>query len=69
MGYMTTDSEGNILAAGTQKLSALFPNNSTFQPATLDEFGDWVMPKVFRPSDLDLPDIEIEEPEIEPLTE
>lgn len=55
MGYVVTDSVGKKLAAGTQKLSALFPNNSTFQPATVDENGEWVMPKVFHPSDLDMP--------------
>lgn len=60
MGYVVKNEiTGEILAAGTQKLSVLFPNNSTFQPATIDENGEWVMPKVFHPSDLDLP---IEEP-------
>lgn len=60
MGYVVkNETTGEILAAGTQKLSVLFPNNSTFQPATIDENGEWVMPKVFHPSDLDLP---IEEP-------
>lgn len=63
MGYVVTDKAGNKLAAGTQKLSVLFPNNSTFQSATVDENGEWVMPKVFHPSDLDLPQEEPTEPE------
>ena len=72
MGYVTMqkNAEGKFepVAAGTNKLSALFPNNSTFQPATLDEFGEWIQPKVFHPSDLDLPIEEpIEEEEYQPL--
>jgi len=60
MGYVVKNkTTGELVAAGTQKLSVLFPNNSTFQPATIDENGELVMPKVFHPSDLDLP---IEEP-------
>ena len=50
MGYVTKDKSGNILAAGTQKLSALFPNNSTFAPALANEFGEFETPKVFMPS-------------------
>lgn len=65
MGYVVTDNAGNKLAAGTQKLSVLFPNNSTFQPATLDENGEWVMPKVFHPSDLDMPIEQPSEPDDE----
>ena len=63
MGYVTKDAQGNILAAGTNKLSALFPNNSTFQPAALSLDDEWVAPKVFHPSDLDLPIEEPTEPE------
>lgn len=64
MGYVVRDEQTKeIVAAGTQKLSALFPNNSTFQPATTDENGEWVQPKVFHPSDLDLPVEEPQEPE------
>ena len=73
MGYVVTDKDGNKVVAGTQKLSVLFPNNSTFQPATVDENGEWVMPKVFHPADLDIPieeptedvEINIPEPEVE----
>lgn len=50
MGYVTKDKSGNILAAGTQKLSALFPNNSTFAPALANEFGEFETPKVFVPN-------------------
>ena len=63
MGYVTTDSAGNVIASGYKKLSALFDEGSMTQPATLDEFGDWVMPKVFHPSDLDMPTEEPTEPE------
>lgn len=79
MGYMTTDSAGNIMTdaegnamVGTQKLSVLFPNNrgeNAFTPAMLGLDDEWTPKPMFRPSDLDLPDIEIEETEIEPLTE
>lgn len=83
LGYVTKDSAGNIVAAGTRSLIDLLTDNSTFQPASLDENGEWVMPRVFHPSDLDLPTEEptepeeyqplpvypIVEPEIEPLTE
>ena len=66
MGYVVTDQASmggvNVLACGTRRLSELFPDNSLTQPAKLDENGEWVMPKVFHPSDLDLP---VEEP-IEP---
>lgn len=64
MGYVTSDSDGNPLASGFKRLSALFDEGTMTQPATLDEFGEWSMPKVFHPSDLDLP-IE-EEPTEEP---
>lgn len=64
MGYVTSDSDGNPLASGFKRLSALFDEGTMTQPATLDENGEWVMPKVFHPSDLDLP-IE-EEPTEEP---
>jgi hypothetical protein len=64
MGYVVKHkTTGELLAAGTQKLSVLFPNNSTFQPATVDENGEYVQPKVFHPSDLDLPIEEPTEPE------
>lgn len=75
MGYVVKNkTTGELVAAGTQKLSVLFPNNSTFEPATIDENGEWVMPKVFHPSDLDLSveeptepeDVEIDIPEPEP---
>ena len=83
LGYVTKDSAGNIVAAGTRSLIDLLTDNSTFAPASLDENGEWVMPKVFHPSDLDMPQEEpsepeeyqplpvypIVEPEIEPLTE
>ena len=63
LGYVTKDSAGNIVAAGTRSLIDLLTDNSTFQPASLDENGEWVMPKVFHPSDLDLPVEEPTEPE------
>lgn len=83
MGYVTKDSSGNVVAAGTNKLSALFPNNSGFQPMTMSLDDEWEAPKVFHPSDLDMPQDEptepeeyqplpvypIVEPEIEPFTE
>jgi hypothetical protein len=83
MGYTVTDKSNNVLACGTRRLSELFPDNSLTQPASLDEHGEWVMPKVFHPSDLDMPVEEpsepeeytplpvwpIVEPEIEPVTE
>lgn len=66
LGYVTKDSAGNIVAAGTRSLIDLLTDNSTFAPASLDENGEWVMPKVFHPSDLDLP---VEEPsEVEEYT-
>lgn len=55
LGYVTKDSAGNIVAAGTRSLIDLLTDNSTFAPASLDENGEWVQPKVFHPSDLDLP--------------
>ena len=64
LGYVTKDSAGNVVAAGTRSLIELLTNNSTFAPASLDENGEWVQPKVFHPSDLDLP-VE-EEPTEEP---
>lgn len=63
MGYVVTDNAGTKLACGTRRLSELFPDNSLTQPASLDENGEWVMPKVFHPSDLDLPVEEPSEPE------
>ena len=63
MGYVVTDSAGTKLACGTRRLSELFPDNSLTQPASLDENGDWVIPKVFHPSDLDMPQEEPSEPE------
>ena len=64
LGYVTKDSAGNIVAAGTRSLIDLLTDNSTFAPASLDENGEWVMPKVFHPSDLDMPQEEEEkEPE------
>lgn len=77
MGYVVTDSNGNVLTdaegnamIGTQKLSVLFPNNrgeNAFTPAMLGLDDEWTPKPMFRPSDLDLPDIEIEEPEIEEI--
>lgn len=64
MGYVTSDKDGNPIASGFKRLSALFDEGTMTQPATLDEFGEWTMPKVFHPSDLDLP-VE-EEPTEEP---
>lgn len=75
MGYVVKNkTTGELLAAGTQKLSVLFPNNSTFQPAMLGLDDEYVPPKVFHPSDLDMPieeptapeDVEINIPEPEP---
>ena len=63
MGYTVTDSAGAVLACGTRRLSELFPDNSLTQPASLDENGEWVQPKVFHPADLDLPIEEPTEPE------
>ena len=63
MGYTVTDSAGAVVACGTRRLSELFPDNSLTQPASLDENGEWVMPKVFHPSDLDMPQEEPSEPE------
>ena len=63
LGYVTKDSAGNIVAAGTRSLIELLTNNSTFAPASLDENGEWVMPRVFHPSDLDMPQEEPQEPE------
>ena len=63
LGYVTKDSAGNVVAAGTRSLLELLTNNSTFAPASLDENGEWVMPRVFHPSDLDMPQEEPTEPE------
>lgn len=65
LGYTVTDSAGNVTAAGTRSLLDLLTNNSTFAPATTDENGELVQPKVFHPSDLDLPQEEPTEPETE----
>lgn len=79
IGYIVTDSAGNTVACGTNKLSALFPDNSTTQAATVDADGEWVMPTLFEPNDVKaepsaqsytpLPVYPIVEPEIEELTE
>ena len=75
MGYVVKNkTTGELVAAGTQKLSVLFPNNSTFQPAAMGLDDEYVVPKVFHPADLDLPieeptepeDVEINVPEPEP---
>lgn len=58
LGYVTKDSAGNIVAAGTRSLIDLLTDNSTFAPASLDADGEWVQPTVFHPSDLDLPEEE-----------
>ena len=63
MGYVTKDNAGNPIASGFKRLSALFDEGTMTQPATLDENGEWVQPKVFHPSDLDIP---VEEPIEEP---
>jgi hypothetical protein len=63
MGYVTVDEDGNPVASGYKRLSALFDEGTMTQPASLDENGEWVQPKVFHPSDLDLP---VEEPTEEP---
>ena len=72
MGYVVRDSAGNVMTdaegnamVGTQKLSVLFPNNrgeNAFTPAMLGLDDEWTPKPMFHPSDLDLPDIEIEEP-------
>ena len=72
LGYVTMqkNAEGKYepVAAGTRSLIELLTNNSTFSPASLDENGEWVAPKVFHPSDLDLPVEEpAEEEEYQPL--
>lgn len=63
MGFVTSDKDGNPVASGYKRLSAIFDEGSMTQPATLDEFGEWVQPKVFHPSDLDMPQEEPTEPE------
>ena len=63
LGYVTKDAQGNVVAAGTRSLIELLTNNSTFAPASLNEDGEWVAPKVFHPSDLDMPQEEPQEPE------
>lgn len=37
MGYVVKDTEGNVSACGTQKLSALFPNNTAWATTSLDD--------------------------------
>lgn len=59
MGYVTTDSKGNMVASGFKRLSALFDEGTMTQPAILNEDGEWEQPKVFKPSDVDM---EVEEP-------
>ena len=64
MGYVVRDEQTKeIVAAGTQKLSVLFPNNSGFQPMALSLDDDMTPPTVFHPSDLDMPQEEPTEPE------
>lgn len=79
IGYIVTDSAGNTVACGTNKLSALFPDNSATQAAAIDDDGEWVMPTLFAPNDVKaepsaqtytpLPVYPIVEPEIEDLTD
>lgn len=76
MGYTVVDkATGQIAACGTRRMSELFTDNTTAQPATLDEFGDWVMPKVFQPGKGEpqeytpLPVYPIVEPEMEGMEE
>ena len=55
MGYTVTDANNNVLACGTRRLSELFTDNTLNQAATIDEeTGEYVIPKVFHPSNLDL---------------
>ncbi len=56
MGYVVKTSKGEILEAGTRKLSEIFTNNTTFAP-TNDE-GE---AKVFMPTGITDPEPEIEE--------
>ena len=57
MGYTVTDTSDNkiIYACGTRRLSEIFTDNTITQPTTLDENGELVTHKIFRPSDVDLP--------------
>ena len=48
LGYLVKDTSGNVLAAGTRKLSELLTNNTTFVPASLDLEAE--PPKVFLPT-------------------
>ena len=36
LGYVVKDSDGNVTACGTRKLSELLTNNTAFAPAALD---------------------------------
>lgn len=73
MGYVVRDSAGNIMTdaegnamVGTQKLSVLFPNNrgeNAFTPAMLGLDDEWTPKPMFHPSDLDMPQDELSEPE------
>ena len=63
MGYTVTDKNNTVLACGTRRLSEIFTDNTLTQPASLDENGEWVQPKVFHPDDLDLPIENLSEPE------
>lgn len=60
LGYVTKNGSGNVLAAGTRKLSELLTNNTTFAPASLDPEAE--PPKVFLPTGATDP---IELPEME----
>lgn len=64
MGYVVKDTSGNVSACGTQKLSALFPNNTAW--ATMALGLDDETPTPFLPTGATDP---IEFPEIEDLTE
>lgn len=64
MGYVVKDTSGNVSACGTQKLSALFPNNTAW--ATMALGLDDETPTPFLPTGATDP---IEFPETEDLTE
>lgn len=58
LGYVVKESNGNILACGTRKLSELLTNNTNFAPAALDL--DAPAPTPFLPTGITDP-IEMEE--------
>lgn len=67
LGYVTKNTDGTIVAAGTRKLSELLTNNTTFAPASLDLEAE--PPRVFLPTgatdpieDLELP-TDMEQPQ------